>query len=236
MRVTQDVLKNDGSVVYQPVVELGDLRIIFYEVLFRLGQFDTQLLIQAAEASGDIAHIDEFALSSALTTLRRHRDISLSVNISIVSIERASARLLMQFTQPRSVLNRLYVEVTESSDIHKQAIVVAFLQAIRVQGVRLAIDDFGDGYADNQRVLLLKPDIVKIVAPATEADLERWAVERLEPLVVIADSVDAKVVVERLEQEEGRRIARKYRAFGGQGYLFGKPQVLMQQLIVDLAA
>ena len=112
---------------------------------------------------------------------------------------------------------------TETQDLDT---LVRIADEMRRHGVRLAIDDFGVGHSNLERVKLLGPDIVRIdgawfrqiaAAPAA-ATLFKSFVSGLHEL-------GAEVLVEGIESPEQLRSAVEARVDFVQGFLFSRPRL-----------
>ena len=91
-------------------------------------------------------------------------------------------------------LARVVVELSEHSVIHTYTALRDQLVALREQGVRIAVDDVGAGYASLRHILELRPDFIK---------LDRWLIDGL------ADDRSRRVAVSAfvsLARELGSRV------------------------------
>ncbi|MGH9028106.1 MAG: EAL domain-containing protein, partial [Acidimicrobiales bacterium] len=120
---------------------------------------------------------------------------------------------------------RIVLEVTEHSEIDDYACFGDSLSELRSNGVRLAVDDAGAGFASFRHILNIQPDIIKLDVALTrgiDADPARQALGSA-LLTFGLDAFNAGVVAEGIENE--RELAT-LRALGypfGQGYHLGRP-------------
>lgn len=152
------------------------------EILNALRQGDFELYLQPqidlrsqpsqfiplAEEQGGIVALGEWVLEEAARILvdwqRRGLTIPLSLNVSARQLAdvRFGQRLETLLQQYAISAQRLHLEITETayiSDIHRAA---NTLDRLRNQGVRVALDDFGMGYAGLNYLRHLPVDILKI--------------------------------------------------------------------------
>jgi len=122
---------------------------------------------------------------------------------------------------------RLMVEVTERRAIPAFPSVARNVQALRRAGVRVAMDDFGEGYASFEYLKILDPTDIKISSIFT-ADVVRDGrnAEIVRTLVEFARRLSLNVVAEGVETRECAAALHNLGLQHMQGYLFGEPREL----------
>jgi EAL domain-containing protein (putative c-di-GMP-specific phosphodiesterase class I) len=116
----------------------------------------------------------------------------------------------------------LVCEITEQEADDK--LLVSLVREMRRDGIRIAIDDFGTGHSTEERVALLRPDIVKIDGTWFAEFCRHAAAERFfRPLVATLHDHGAKVLVEGIEQSVHLRVALDGGADFLQGFHLGRP-------------
>ena len=96
-------------------------------------------------------------------------------------------------------------------------------QAFRRHGFLVAVDDFGAGHSNLDRLLTLRPDIVKLdrsLIHAHQPDLRESVMPKLVSLLHEAGML---VVAEGIETEEDLLLAARSGVDFVQGFLFGQP-------------
>ena len=159
--------------VFQPIVDLHEGRLVGFEALLRWSNPGRGLLLpdvflQLAEESGRIHEIGHWVIWEALRRagewsriLGRDADFFIAVNISASELERSDlvedvgSALAASEVLPRA----LTLEITESTLMETA---VERLDELRRLGVRLAIDDFGTGYSSLASLYQMPVDILKI--------------------------------------------------------------------------
>lgn len=224
--------RRDVVLAFQPVVAAPDPgRVAFHEGLLRVID-DTGRVIPAREFIGACeAHetgrlLDCVALETGLAALAEAPDMRLSVNMSARSIGYAPWRRILEraeATDP-TVLERLIIEITESSAILLPEVTQAFMADLQVKGVAFALDDFGQGYTSFRYLRDLDFDILKIAAEFALGVAETPDNRVLyEALISIARHFDMLVVAEGVERHEDAALISALGADCLQGYLFGAP-------------
>ncbi|MCB9011950.1 MAG: EAL domain-containing protein [Actinobacteria bacterium] len=216
----------------QPVVRLGDRRIVGWEALVRgsnaVGVMRTPAdFIPRAEQSGEIHEIGQWVLQESLGWLRGHAGPgrTVAVNVSALQFEHPEfVELVAQALSDADVAGeRLILELTESVQLTDRAHARAVVDALRDIGVRVAIDDVGAGFADAELVRTLPAAVLKldrsIVArmsmTGARAAVRRW--------VELANGCGMSVVAEGIQTAEDSAAAYELGCRFGQGTLYGPP-------------
>lgn len=211
---------NIFSVKFQPIVCLTSRAVMFQECLFRIIGSETQSFITMAEIDGTIVDIDHFVLDSCIHKLASDLASEISVNFSVRTIEDYGDSLINKIKDNAWIATRLIIEITETYPIRSTEKISVFLHKARSLGIRIAVDDFGDGHSNLERVELLKPDFIKISwSDRTAAEMP----EDLYQLIKLCERIGSRVIAERIENENSAETYAKAGVHFGQGYYFGKP-------------
>ena len=120
-------------------------------------------------------------------------------------------------------------EITESAAISDMAATIEALGTLRKAGCKVAMDDFGTGYASLNYLRRLPIDVLKIdksfVMDLEESDKSRKIVRAV---IDLAHALDLTVHAEGIENEAQRRSLIDMNCDRLQGYLLGKPMELAQ--------
>lgn len=177
------------------------------------------------EMSGDIPLLDRHMLGSVLSALEDEPEAVLGCNLSActISSQEHCGHLLEKIRLHAGAASRLILEITETSPL-RGACVEEFLRGVRVAGCRVAIDDFGIGYATPARLFDLPVDIVKIDASFAHRVIGgREGRDSLYHMVGLAACAAPVVIVEGVETQEHACAARAAGATHVQGYFFSEP-------------
>lgn len=234
-RLTQEneilnALQQGDFVLYlQPQVDLRCGRLVGAEALIRWHRPDGSYsapsqFIPLAEAQGGIVALGAWVLEEAVRILAAWRqqglDIPLSLNVSALQLVDVHfiQRLETLLQQQAIAANRLRLEITETayiSDIHK---VAGMLARLRAQGVRVALDDFGMGYAGLNYLRHLPIDILKIDKSFIDQIPLDGALVRI--VGSIAEVLSLEVIAEGVETEGQCDWLRSNGIHYAQGYYF----------------
>ncbi|MCR9079014.1 MAG: EAL domain-containing protein [Hyphomonadaceae bacterium] len=223
------------SVCFQPIVELSSQTIKSVEVLARwqhseLGSLNPELFLAIARECGlgdkIETRIRALALEQMAPSLNAGSVESISINISPVDLatQGFANALFEQFATYNVNTAQVWIEVTETERLTSRATVRENLEALSAAGVRIALDDYGVGYSNIQRLAELPIQRVKIdksIVWNIEQDRKYAGVFRSS--IQLARALGADVVAEGVETPGQLTEAMRQGCKFVQGYLFFKP-------------
>ena len=135
----------------------------------------------------------------------------------------------------RNCRQSVVIEVTETLQLHAGVAELRNIRALRALGVRIAIDDFGAGFASLEYLRGFPFDIIKIDRSYV-ANLPGSKVDGLivSALCEIARSLHVEVIAEGIETEEQLHFLEQCGCTGLQGYLLARPAPLALATLVPL--
>jgi diguanylate cyclase (GGDEF)-like protein len=222
------------TVQYQPIVELATSHVIGAEALVRWwrgGEVVTPgEFLGAAEESGLIVPLGEWVLRQACAQGAAWQgaswDIGISVNLSARQITAPgfATRVAAALAETGLAPGALTVEVNERILVEEDGLVIDRLADLRRTGVRLAIDNFGTGYASLLYLRQSPVDIIKI-DPSFVAGLGHDDTLTLltRTVVQVGRELGLRVVAEGIEQPRQLTALREMGCHYGQGFLVGRP-------------
>jgi EAL domain-containing protein (putative c-di-GMP-specific phosphodiesterase class I) len=105
--------------------------------------------------------------------------------------------------------------------------VESVLRPLRSDGLRLAVDDAGAGYASFRHILKLAPDIIKLDMSLTRhIDTNRSCRALASALIRFAAETGSTVVAEGVETDAELHALRELGVVKMQGYLLGRPMTI----------
>jgi EAL domain-containing protein (putative c-di-GMP-specific phosphodiesterase class I) len=119
---------------------------------------------------------------------------------------------------------RIVIEVTEHAQIEDYGEIKDCLLEARDDGVALAIDDVGAGFASLRHILELSPDFIKLDRSLTggiQSDRGQRALARA--LIAFASELGATIIAEGIETKEQVEALTALGVRYGQGYYLGRP-------------
>jgi len=173
--------------------------------------------------------LDLRMLDMVLSALAADATLVLGCNLSVASLSHPEcfAGIVSRIARQPELTPRLVVEITETYPLTGAAI--ECVKMIRALGCRIAIDDFGSGFATPESLLQVASDIVKIDACFIRDNRpSREGRNSLSYIVGFAACFAPSVVVEGVETESQLEAARMAGATHVQGFLLSKPVSLTQ--------
>jgi len=232
--------QNAFTLMIQPVRGLrGDS---YHEVLLRMPDMSGVLIspdqfLPVAQEFGLSSRVDLWVIERTLSFLAEHRQRlpgqRFAINLAPSTVCRAQlpldvSRLLTKYGIEAW---QLIFEVTESTTFGNAELAVQTLRQLQKMGVRIAIDNFGTGYASYARLKSVDADILKIdgsfIRNIVSNSLDYQIVASICHLARMKKML---VVAEYVETEEIRSAVHALGIDYIQGYLVGMP-VEMETLL-----
>jgi PAS domain S-box-containing protein len=223
----RDVIDRRAVVtVFQPIVDTIRSVPIAAEALSRFpddpeSSPDTWFI--DADRAGLAVELELVAIESALdAAIALPGHYLVSINVSPQTM--LSGRLADVIARAGWKARRLIVEITEHVPIEDYPALAGSLINLRQDGLRLAIDDAGAGYASFRHILALRPDYIKLDRSLV-ANLDVDAARRALVIAVTAFAADigAVVIAEGIETLNEFDAIKRLGVQAVQGYFFGAP-------------
>ncbi len=226
-------VREGGFVLHcQPIFDFAAGRVKQHELLLRLQIGDGELVpperfLPVAEQIGAIRAIDRWVFSEAVDLLRDHPYTGeLLVNVSAISLTDAQfATDLARLVNSSGVdPTRLTIEVTETAAIAHIEGALDLARQLRSVGCKLALDDFGAGFASFYYLKRLPFDVLKI-----DGEFIRDAVDDatsraiISSVVQTAATINSATVAEWVEGDATFQLARQLGVGSAQGFFIGRP-------------
>ncbi|HET7677550.1 MAG TPA: EAL domain-containing response regulator [Candidatus Limnocylindrales bacterium] len=212
------------AMVYQPIVDLADGRLVGVEALARFTAEPRRTPdVWFAEAAlvGQAEALELLAVGKALHDFARlPQSAYLSVNTSPDTIASGALWETLQAVP----LERIVVEITEHAPVTDYDLMIGQVESFRAAGGRLAIDDAGAGFASLRHILSLRPDLVKLdISLTRDIHLDRAKRALASGLISFAEEMGMAIVAEGIENAEEVAALRELGVSTGQGYFLGRP-------------
>ena len=220
---------------FQPEAEIATGIVRGAEALARwrhpeYGLLPPSAFIDPLEESGRIDALTICIFEQAAACCREWRtagiDVSLSVNISLVSLTEVALadRLISLATAAGLVPRDITLEVTETAAATHIGRVLENLSRLRMKGFGLSIDDFGTGYASMQQLARMPFTQLKIDQSfIRNSPTDPTSLAVLESSLEIAAKLGIEAVAEGVETREELQLLRQLGCRVAQGFFFGKP-------------
>ncbi|CAH0446864.1 hypothetical protein LMG10661_02927 [Ralstonia syzygii subsp. syzygii] len=228
-----DALARDAiEPAFQCLVDLRDHGLKGFEVLSRwteadLGEVPPTVFIPAAERHGLIDTLLVRILSKACRAAATWGgDFFLAFNLSPLQLQNAALFSLIRAAAEsgRFPLERLQMEITESALVGDMGAAASLVGELKRAGIRIALDDFGIGFSNLERLHAFAFDKIKIDASFVQ-NMEDDSDSRkiVASIIGLGQSLGVDVVAEGVETRAQADILRGLGCGLGQGWLFGHP-------------
>jgi EAL domain-containing protein (putative c-di-GMP-specific phosphodiesterase class I) len=216
----------------QPIYSIREASCIGFEALLRAsdreGPVRPERLFERARADGDLALLDwvcrALHLRKFATLDRLERKLFLNIHPEVALRDARSVRdfadLVRYYGLPPS---RLCVEILEAPCPDEGQLREAVL-AYRSLGATVAMDDFGQGRSNFDRIVALRPDMVKIDRSILTRTVGESRSRRMLPSIVqLLREAGAQVAIEGVESADEALVAIDSGADHLQGFHLAPP-------------
>ena len=216
---------------FQPIINNKTKIIEKYESLVRLVDEEGNVLspysfLDISKKGSYYNKITHRVLENSFKILE-HISTKISINLSSLDIEKEETRvklyaLLEEYKEDAS---RIVFELLEDEDVKDFAVIKSFIKRVKKLGVMIAIDDFGAGYSNFERLLEFEPDILKIDGSLVKNIVnDTYSRNIVETIVSFAKKQNIITIAEFVENEEIFNILNEMGVDYSQGYYFGEPK------------
>lgn len=220
---------------YQPKVDCATGRVVGAEALIRwqheqLGVIRPDEFIPLAEQSGDILRVTRWVCEAALNQqqywLEQGVDVQMSVNLSALDLQADDfVQFIAKELDERHLdAQKLTLEVTESAVMADLEKAQQRLRELRELGCKIALDDYGTGYASLAQLKHLPLDKLKLdqsfIRGLDSNESDRIIVQST---LTLAHQLHLQTVAEGVEEEAAWRLLQTMGCDTLQGYHFSRP-------------
>ena len=218
-------------VVYQPIYELENGRMISAEALMRiedrhLGWLEPADFIALAEQTSLIVPLSHILLAEVCRMVKRIPEGSLecvAINLSGKNMELKSVgKILLGILEAEEVdPKRICFEITESVLLQSYERVAGVMQELSQQEITFALDDFGTGYSNVQALMDLPYQFVKFDKSVIQRSTDNP--QMLISLVGMMGKMGKCTIAEGVETDEELLLVRDIGFDRAQGFILSKP-------------
>jgi diguanylate cyclase (GGDEF)-like protein len=235
MDLRDALAKRQFLLVYQPTIDLRDMRPTGVEALIRWrhptrGLVAPNDFIPLLEETGLIIDVGRWVLQEACRQgaawHAAGHTIGMAVNVSARQLDTDEfiADVKDALSDSGLAARALTLEITETALMHDVETTARRLNAIKQLGVRIAIDDFGTGYSSLARLQRFSVDALKIDRSFTATLTQNPEGETLvHALIQLGKALSVETLAEGIEEQQELSLLQKERCDSGQGFLFARP-------------
>jgi diguanylate cyclase len=220
----------DVAVDFQPLVDLGTGEVTAAEAVARCRAEADGIGEEDIRRPGRLPALTDLVFDEALLAAATWRDagvdLPVAVNVSARNLlnPRFSGAVLARIRAHGLPANRVILELTEALAISQLEVVDRVLSEVRDGGVRLTLDDWGNGNSSLPLLSRIPVHQIKIdstLVSTMSTSPEAAAVIR--STVDVGRGFDLTVVANGIDSEQQRHILWELGCTHGQGNLFARP-------------
>ena len=225
-------LGDDIGLLFQPIFRLDTMELTSFEALARwrhpeFGWISPSEFIPITE---QISILHEFSYDllkrAASTALEWPGTIQLSFNLSAVQLCTAgtAAKVLDTIAEVGLPAARLQIEVTETALLADFELARRNLSRLRAHGVRIVLDDFGEGYSSIRYLREMNFDAVKLDGSLVSTITRPGSgLPLLQGVLALCRAMGQQCVAEHIETEQQAILLRQLGCRYGQGFHLSPP-------------
>ena len=234
------IAHNEFTLDYQPQAKI-DGKVFGFEALLRWhhpkhGLVPPASFITLAEQNGMIGEIGEWTLREACREAASWPSpLQIGVNLSPIQFRHGDlAGLVHQILLDTGLApGRLELEITEGVLIGDPPRAQSILRRLKMLGVKIAMDDFGTGYASLSSLQSFPFDKIKIdrtFISGVDSNAQSAAIVRA--IIGLGKALRIPVIAEGVETEAERAVLKRKGCEEIQGYLVGYPQPISSYAVL----
>lgn len=225
---------------FQPKLSCQTGQVLGAEALLRwrdeqLGVVRPDEFIPLAEQTGEIQRLTRWVCGAALDQLQLWHEqglqLSLAINLSALDLQWPELVAFVTDSAKQRGLSpaSITLEVTESAVMVDPEQAILRLQELREAGFKIAIDDYGTGYASLAQLKRL---------PADELKLDRSFIQNIASIpedetivrstILLAHELKLTTVAEGIEEDSAWQVLKQLRCDTVQGFYFSRPLAAAQ--------
>ena len=223
-----DVPGIEFDFAFQPIVSVARETVVAHEALARGPEGQSALSVLSQVNWENRHRFDQECRARAIeraSALNMRESLSINFIPNTVANPRACIQRTLRTAKESGFdLSRLIFEVTEGEKIDNAEGLVRIFKEYRKLGIKIAIDDFGAGYAGLNLLARFQPDIVKIdIELIRNVDTDRTRQIIVESVVSLCQKLNIVVIAEGVETAAERDRLANLGIDLMQGFLFARP-------------
>ena len=214
---------------YQPIMDIKTRKIEKYETLMRIKKDNGSIyspsdFLEIAKHSKLYSPLSRNLIRKAFENFK-HSSNEFSINLSFLDIlNQTTMDFILKLLNEYDIGSWAVFEILESEGIDNYDIVLEFIEMAKSYGAKIAIDDFGSGYSNFERIVKLQPDYIKIDGSIIRNIDKNDDMKIISQTIVeFAQKLGVKTVAEYVHSKKIFDIISEMKIDYAQGYYIGKP-------------
>jgi len=229
-KIKEAINEDRITTFYQPIVDNKTGETKKYETLVRMldhkgNPVPTFTFLEIAQKSKLYPQVTKIVIEKALKTFENLNDIEFSINLTIEDIlSEETTRFIYSKLKNYPNAHNVIFEITESEEVNDYKIINDFIEEVKKYGVKIAIDDFGSGYANFEHIININADFIKIDGTLIKnINNDKSAEIITEAIISFSKKLGRKTITEYVHSEAVYKVVKALGADYSQGYYFGEP-------------
>ena len=228
--ILKDALAKDFvTPFFQPIFNLHTNEIDKYETLMRIKKEDGSYylpyeFLEVAKHSKIYSKLSMSLIQKAFETFQISSN-GFSINLSYLDMTNiVTTTFILEKLEEFNVGPWVIFEILESDGIENYDAVLSFIEKVKSYGAKIAIDDFGAGYSNFERITELRVDFIKIDGSLIK-NIDKNEEMRIiaKTIVSFAKELGIKTVAEYVHSKEVLDCVKEIGIDYAQGFYIGKP-------------
>ncbi|KKM87965.1 hypothetical protein LCGC14_1263560 [marine sediment metagenome] len=222
------------SSAFQPIISIAHRRAVGFEGLLRAkdhndNDYPPLTVLQLPANTAEHLELDRLCRQLHANNFSKQNNadkwLFLNLNTQCLVMEKPDIGFMqILFEKTGLQANQIVIEILES-EIDDRDYLLKIIAHFRQLGCLIAIDDFGAGHSNFDRIWELQPDIVKIDRSLIKRAAQSAKVERmLSGIISLIHEAGSLVIIEGIETEKEALVAVTSQADMLQGFYFAMPK------------
>jgi len=229
-KTIKNAIEKDLIVPYfQPIMNIQTQEIQKYESLMRIKDENGKILspyefLDIAKSSKAYPKLSCSLIEKSVNTFAIS-PCEFSVNLSFLDItNKKTTKFILDLLEKTGIGPWMIFELLESEGIENYKEVMYFTEQVKSYGSKIAIDDFGSGYSNFERLVELQIDFIKIDGSLIK-NIDQNDDMRIitKTIANFAKELNIKTIAEYVHSEEVLNQVKLLGIDFAQGYYIGKP-------------
>ncbi len=227
--IIKESLKDDKVIpFFQPIMNIQTNTIEKYETLMRIkndkGTYLPYQFLDIAKHSKLYPALSRTLIEKAFETFK-FSSSEFSINLSFLDIlNKETMNFLFKKLNEFDIGSWVVFELLESEGIDNYETVYKFIETAKSYGAKIAIDDFGSGYSNFERLVKLQIDYIKIDGSLIK-NIDKNDDMRIitQTIINFAQELNIKTIAEYVHSKEVLETVKYMGIDFAQGFYIGKP-------------
>ncbi len=229
-KLLKNAIEDDLIIPYfQPILNVKTNEVEKYESLMRIKKNEGIIIppndfLPIAKQSKIYPKLSRMLIQKSVDTFQSSSS-EFSVNLSYLDISnKKTTKFILDLLDKTGIGPWMIFEILESEGIGNYKEVMNFISQVKSYGAKIAIDDFGSGYSNFERLVELQVDFIKIDGSLIKNIHQNDDMKIITKTIInFAKELGIKTVAEYVHSEEILYHVKMLGVDYAQGFYIGKP-------------